>query len=313
LSNLQVVQAIPGRMMEVFAVLGFFILLLISKLGPGMVQSGSLDVLTIGMFMAAAYKIMPGLVKILNAIGQIHTYDYTIKDLLQTAQQGSKLDQHKDSVKIRSVEFNNISFSYDGHSVLSGFSASMKKSGIIGINGISGKGKTTLINLLLGFVKPDNGTLFFNDQEMCTDSLRQYWPAISYVKQSPFLINDSILKNITLDEFDHDERKMNQVIDECGLRPLLSRYRSGIHHCITENGKDISGGQRQRIALARALYKDADLIILDEPFNELDRASEDDLLRLFTGLAWRGKMILLITHNKESLSHCDKIISLDAA
>ena len=80
---------------------------------------------------------------------------------------------------------------------------------------------------------------------------------------------------------------------------------------IMESGKNISGGQRQRIAIARALYKPADLIILDEPFNELDEASERRLLCHFRYLTQNGKMVILITHNKQSLAYCNKIISLD--
>ena len=78
-----------------------------------------------------------------------------------------------------------------------------------------------------------------------------------------------------------------------------------------ENGKNISGGQQQRIAIARALYKNADLVLLDEPFNELDEESEISLLEHFQDLAQKGKLIILITHNKKSLSYCNKIISLD--
>jgi ABC-type bacteriocin/lantibiotic exporter with double-glycine peptidase domain len=82
---------------------------------------------------------------------------------------------------------------------------------------------------------------------------------------------------------------------------------------ITENGKNISGGQRQRIAIARALYKEADLIILDEPFNELDEVSELLLVKHFKKIAGDGKMVVLITHNLTALSFCNKIISLDEA
>jgi ABC-type bacteriocin/lantibiotic exporter with double-glycine peptidase domain len=80
---------------------------------------------------------------------------------------------------------------------------------------------------------------------------------------------------------------------------------------ITENGKNISGGQRQRIAIARALYKDADVIILDEPFNELDEATELSLMQHFKELADAGKIVILITHNSSSLQFCNQVISLD--
>jgi ABC-type bacteriocin/lantibiotic exporter with double-glycine peptidase domain len=104
---------------------------------------------------------------------------------------------------------------------------------------------------------------------------------------------------------------LNQVIVSTGLLPFITKFPEGIQKIITENGKNISGGQRQRITIARALYKNADLIILDEPFNELDEESEMALLSHFKQLANAGKMVLLITHNRTSLSFCNKIISLD--
>lgn len=96
-----------------------------------------------------------------------------------------------------------------------------------------------------------------------------------------------------------------------GLKDLITNYAEGYNKTITENGKNVSGGQRQRIAIARALYKDADVIILDEPFSELDRYSEDGLLKYFSELSRQRKIIILITHNQESLLFCNKIISLD--
>jgi ABC-type bacteriocin/lantibiotic exporter with double-glycine peptidase domain len=102
------------------------------------------------------------------------------------------------------------------------------------------------------------------------------------------------------------------AIRSAGLSSLVDSFPEGLDKVINENGKNISGGQRQRIAIARALYKDADLILLDEPFNELDEGSECDLLHCFRDLTRRGKSVILITHNKKSLSFCNKTISLDA-
>ena len=92
---------------------------------------------------------------------------------------------------------------------------------------------------------------------------------------------------------------------------MFDQNDDGIDKLITENGKNISGGQRQRLALARALYHDFDLLILDEPFSEIDERAENVLLGKIKSLAKTGKMILMITHNKASLSFCNKIISMD--
>ena len=101
------------------------------------------------------------------------------------------------------------------------------------------------------------------------------------------------------------------MIRVTGLSEVIASYPEGFNKVITENGKNLSGGQRQRLMMARALYKPFDFLILDEPFSELDRDSENCLLNYLNELALAGKMILFITHHKESLSFCNKIISLD--
>jgi ABC-type bacteriocin/lantibiotic exporter with double-glycine peptidase domain len=131
------------------------------------------------------------------------------------------------------------------------------------------------------------------------------------VKQQSFLIHDTILRKIVLDETTPNETRLHAAIETAGLTQLVDSFPEKLEKVIAENGKNISGGQRQRIAIARALYKETDLIILDEPFNELDEASENRLLQHFKQLTQTGKMVILITHNKSSLSFCNKIVSLD--
>jgi ABC-type bacteriocin/lantibiotic exporter with double-glycine peptidase domain len=104
---------------------------------------------------------------------------------------------------------------------------------------------------------------------------------------------------------------LDEVLCNCGIDDMLGQYPEGINKQITENGKNISGGQRQRIMLGRALYHDFDLLILDEPFGEMDDAAEKAILSQLQLLAANGKMILLITHNKASLTFCNKLIIPD--
>lgn len=293
-------QNMPSRLMEVFAILGLFVLILINSFTG---NSNSIELITLGAFMGAAYKIIPGIVKILNSAGQMKTYEFTVNNLLQTGENLVKKESTNN--KLHSVEFENFFFKYKNQDVLKNFCFKIKEGDFIGLSGKSGIGKTTSINLLLGFLESGHGNIYFNNEAVSAEKRQQYWKHISYVKQQSFFIHDSVLKNITLSENHFNKKKIEEIIEVTGLSEL------GIEKLITENGKNISGGQRQRISIARTLYKDADLIILDEPFSELDRASEDALLNHFKKLARNGKMVILITHNKESLSFCDKIISLD--
>ncbi|WP_162996329.1 ATP-binding cassette domain-containing protein [Mucilaginibacter celer] len=307
IASQQTWQNLPSRLMEVFAVLGFFILVAVNKLTG---DAPAVSILTIGIFVAAAYKIIPGIVKILNSSGQMKTYEFILNDLVVANDAKPETAVLADE-PVKSVKFEKVSFAYPEKPVLNGLYLEIAPGDIVGISGDSGRGKTTIINLLMGFLEPTEGSIYINDIITTAVARKRYRARMSLVKQQPFFIYDSILKNITLDDAAVDEQKFAEVLEFCGLNKLIAGYPEGINKIITENGKNISGGQRQRLMLARALYHDHDLLILDEPFSEMDADTENELLGKLQTLARQGKMIILITHNKASLAICNKIVSPD--
>ncbi len=300
-------QGLPARVIEIFAVLGLFILIVIAK-WSGNADSNTL--ITVAAFMAAAYKIIPGVVKVINLAGQIKAYEFSADELKQTAGTEESIIKDISPENIELVELKNIDFQYSGKIVLNDFSFSIKKGDFLGISGASGIGKTTILNLLLGFLKPGSGVMLINNKPVSNETAKQYWPVISYVRQQSFFMYDTIVRNITLEEDSHDQAGLAFALKVSGLDKLVETYPEGLEKIITENGKNISGGQQQRIAIARALYKKADLILLDEPFNELDEASTLSILEHCRELCNQGKMVILITHDTKSLAFCNKIVSL---
>ena len=307
----QTLQGLPSRLIEVFALSGFFLLLLINK-WPG--HSQFVDLPTIGIFMAAAYKIIPGIIKILNSIGQIKTYQFTLNDLL-TINDAELYNVNVSPLNIvspiSSVRFQNIGFCYKDNYILNDVSFEIFSGDFVGITAVSGKGKTTLINLLLGFLTPGAGNIYINGKLANNIKLQRYHKKITYIKQQTYFIHDTFRKNITLDDGEYDSEKLNEVIFFCGLEQLFASFEDGINMIINEGGKNFSGGQRQRIVLARALYHDFDLLILDEPFSEIDKQGEGLILLKLKQLAEQGKIIIFITHNTESLAYCNKFIALN--
>ncbi len=304
----QTLQGLPSRLIEVFAILGFLILITLNKWALNNHGIGLLDV---GVFMAASYKIIPGIVKILNSAGQIKTYEFTLKDL--TVDEKLPGNSAPTTTYIDSIKFQAIDFNYKNTPILNNCCFELTRGHFLGISGPSGMGKTTIINLLLGFLEPDSGTISINHTITNSTDRKSYWKKMAYVKQQPFFINDSILKNVTLTDSVYDKDKLAKALSFCGIDSLTDQYPEGINKIITENGKNISGGQRQRLMLARALYHDFDLLILDEPFGEVDDVAEKAMLTRLELLAKMGKMIIMITHNKESLSFCNKVVLLDGA
>ena len=301
-------QSMPNRIIEVFAVLGLFILIVIAKWTG---NNDSTTLITIGAFMAAAYKIIPGIVKVINISGQMKAYEFALNDLVENKKATDAMSLNRSLQDIHSVEFKNISFQYESQPVLDNFSFTIKRGDFIGITGESGKGKTTILNLLLGFLPAEKGEIVINGIPVGNDEIKNYWPLIAYVRQQNFFIHDSLLRNITLEEEGYNKENLQYALDISGLEKVIMKFPEGIEKIITENGKNISGGQQQRISIARALYKNAAFILLDEPFNELDEEATHSLLEHFRALTQAGKTVVMITHDKKSLSCCNKIISLD--
>ena len=306
LSERLTIQNMPSRFIEVFAVFGLFILILFNFLNY---HNHSIQFITLGALMVAAYKIIPGIVKITNTAGQVETYAYSTKGLMREVELPVKAFGLTNPIS--SVAFDNIYFSYGEKIILNNFSLTMGRGDMLGIRGLSGKGKTTLVNLMLGFLSPEQGNIFFNGQLTDANNRMEYWPRISYIKQQHFFLHASLVENIILDEDNYDREKLKKILNLTGIDKMILSFPKGIETVITENGKNFSGGQRQRIILARALFRDFDLLILDEPFNELDESAEIELLKQLQVIADEGKIVLLITHNIAAFSFCNRKIQLD--
>ena len=305
LSTLRVMQALPARISEWFAIAGLFILL---WLGPHYAH-GINSYITLGAFLAAAYKIIPGVSRIQNLAAIIRTYGFTVKGMiLPPAPVHQTL---ADPVPIHSMRLQRIRYQHAGHLMSSPFTASLEAGDFVLLQGDSGSGKTTLLNLLLGFLEPASGTIAINDQPVSCAERKRYWPEIAYTQQAPIILHESLRNNITLGEEKPDQQKLNRVLTVTGLDRLVAQNDDGMNMMLAEHGKNISGGQRQRVALARALYKQSSVLLLDEPFNELDLSAEMNLLAHLKSLSEDGKIILLISHQDRCLSYCNKSYRID--
>jgi len=301
-----IIQSMPPRFIEIFAVFGLFILLVVNYYTS---HNSSIQLITIGALIVAAYKIIPGIVKITNTVGQVKTYSYTTAGLINPY--GVYFNNALENQPVSSVRFEKINFSYKDKRILNDFYLGINKSELVGLTGNSGRGKTTFVNILLGFLEPDSGNIFINEMPADRETRKKLWNRISYIKQQHFFLHASILENITFQEGAFDKEKMEKILAITGIDEMIRAFPQGLNTLITENGKNFSGGQRQRFIFARALYRDFDLLILDEPFNELDEPSEKKMLSELQKIAAEGKMILLITHNMAAMSYCNRKIIMD--
>lgn len=272
------------------------------------------SIVVIGFFLVAAYRISPSINSI---ISHLNLFDFSKSslELMLREIDNIKFEKKLELNNFKPLKFNseisyeNISYFYEKDKIiLDDISFKIKKNQIIGIKGSSGSGKTTLINLVAGLIKPKNGKILIDKLEVdYANSDYQY--SVGIVHQDIFLIDDSIKNNIAIGEENINSERLNSAIKKSNLEYFISNLAHGIETKTGEKGVKISGGQKQRIGIARMLYFDADLLILDEATNSLDTETEKNILKTIQNFR-KNKSIIIISHNNDIFSYCDKVYKI---
>lgn len=217
---------------------------------------------------------------------------------------------------VETLEFRNVSFTYPKAEkpVLKNVSFAVKKGEKISIVGLNGAGKSTLVKLICRMYKADSGEILVNGRDIYDYDYLSYMNVISAVFQDYKLFNFTIEENISCRESGADENRVNYLIDEVGMREKIDTLPEGIHSRFgkeyDEDGVELSGGQGQKIAIARALYKKASMVILDEPASALDPIAEAEIYEKFNSLV-EDKTAIYISHRMSSSVFCDRILIID--
>lgn len=209
--------------------------------------------------------------------------------------------------------FENVSFKYSGHDnyVLKNVNLTIKNGAKLAVVGVNGAGKTTFIKLMMKLYEPSEGRILLNDVDIKEYNREEYFKLFSPVFQNVECFAMPIYQNISFAEEDKtDMNKINEVLEQSGLSEKINSYEKGIHtnllKIFDKEGIDLSGGEKQRLAMARALYKDGKVVILDEPTAALDALAEDRMYREFENMIY-GKTAVFISHRLGSTRFCDKI------
>lgn len=270
---------------------------------------------TIGLFVIAIYRILPGVIKGSNYYFTIRENSFAL-DLLNEMEQAEKQKHapiQKDIVFENSVNFHSISFSYDkSNPVLRNLSLKIRKGDFLGIKGESGSGKSTLFHLLLGFLQPDKGNITVDNILLSEEYMKSWRNKIGYVSQQLFMIEGSLLDNIVMGASLHDLKRIHEIVKLASLDKFVNSLPQGLDTFVGEGGCLLSGGQRQRLGIARALYKNAELLLFDEATSSLDEDTERAINQAMLHLAEQRKdlTLLVISHRSESLAICRRIIDI---
>ena len=308
------ISMLPQNLTETGLAVGMAMLLI---LGTSL-ESADMKIL-FGVFAVAGLRLLPSARNIMGAWSALRYNLYTI-DILKEARnvQSKRSENLSERLPFNDkIEVRNLSFRFDNgtHNTIQNLSLTIGKGEKIGINGESGAGKTTLLNILLGLYAPTEGNIFVDGEELQGSLVRKWQNSIGYVSQSTFLTDSTILANIALgcEESEIDMSLIDRCIEAASLAEFVASLPNGIHTRIGECGALLSGGQRQRIGIARALYKEADILFFDEATSSLDNATEQSINRAIEHLSESNKnlTIVVVAHRDSSLSYCDRIITLD--
>ena len=208
-------------------------------------------------------------------------------------------------------EFRNVSFRYDPDAeyALRDFSLHVKPGETIALVGASGAGKSTVAQLVIGFIRPTEGTILLDGVDMNGLDLRTYRRFISVVTQETILFDGSIRDNIAYGIPDAKDRDIFRAVKFASLEPLINSLPEGLDTRIKENGSRLSGGQRQRIAIARALMRDPRVLILDEATSALDVDSESEIKAALEQLM-KGRTSFVVAHRLSTIQNADRIVVL---
>lgn len=212
----------------------------------------------------------------------------------------------------RDICFRDVEFSYPGRpTLLRGFNLTLKPGTITAVQGSSGCGKSTLAALLMRDFKPTGGSISLGETDISLFRLREWRRFVSIVPQEPWLLNCSVLDNITCLDPEPDTDRVAGILRTLGMTEFIRSLPLGILTEAAQGGCIFSGGQRQRIALARALYADPQVLILDEATSSLDEASQEYILKAVRELRDKGRTVMMITHKADNAAMADQIVKME--
>ncbi|QNM83404.1 ABC transporter ATP-binding protein/permease [Sphingomonas sabuli] len=311
LADSSVVSIIPRYILESAGVVVIAIVALVmAERDGGIIAALPL----LGALALGAQRLLPLVQQLFQGWSSVAAHSAMIDDLLGPLR--LPLPGHTDNLPAMpfamAIAFDDVGFRFPGRDqdAVAGLSFSIPKGARVALVGRTGSGKSTSADLLMGLLDPGSGRITI-DGTTLDDTNRRAWRAnIGHVPQMPFLADATIAENIALSS-EPDTDRVRQAAKQAQLSDFIDSLPAGYATHVGERGARLSGGQRQRLAIARAIYKDAPLLVLDEATSALDDETERAIAGALDGLQARGTTVVIIAHRSSMIAGCDQVIRLD--
>ncbi len=299
-------SAAPQRLMELLTVLALCIMAIYFY---GFNQTAGFYS-TLALFAAAAFRLLPSFNRVIMGANTLSSFT-AILDLIPPDESDAKSNEVKDEIqRFKSLEIKSLNFNFDSDAPLfDNLDLTVNKGDFIGLYGPSGAGKTTLINLILGFYELPNQHIRVNDLPI-SEVKRSWQNKLGYIKQDAFVTALSVKQNVAFGLDDIDNEKVVDLLKKVKLWDWVQELPKGVETSIGDQGSLISGGQKQRLAIARALYRKADVLICDEITTSLDEENKQGIIKLIEELNKAGTTIVMISHDTSSFKNATCVYEL---
>ena len=313
----QVLQTVPRLWVEFTAVLALVMLVLSMYYNSGD-SSGDVNIIpTLGLFAAAAFRLLPSLSRIISALHGVRfglpVIDALEKDLKLSSPVKISHSTNQTNNFHEKIELDHICFAYPSahKKSLVDISITIKYNESVGFIGTSGAGKSTLVDIILGLLIPDSGKVIV-DKKNIGDNIRVWQNQIGYVPQSVYLTDNTLKQNVAfgVEESKIDEDAVWKALKSAQLEEFVLSQPEKLEVIVGERGVKLSGGQRQRIGIARALYRNPEILVLDEATSSLDMETEKGIMETIDALHG-NKTIIIIAHRLSTIQRCDRVYKIE--
>lgn len=271
--------------------------------------------IVIGIFAVAAFRLLPAVKSILSGWAQLQNASYVVDSISEGLKDNNdETGKENEAITLENnLSVENLVYNYpNGEKVLDNLSFTIHKGEHIGFKGTSGVGKSTLFNLLLGFLSPTEGKILIDNKTLTSENRKAWLSNVGFVPQEVYIFDGTLAENIALGCDEIDKNRISSILKQVDLWDWTNALPNHLDTLMSEAGLQLSVGQRQRIGIARALYKKVSVLFLDEATSSLDYKTEKDVMQMLAALReqYKGLTILAISHRESTLSYCDQIINL---